>query len=157
MQVTTARQGRVWMLRLEKGDTLPDCLESLARQQHISHGLCFYLGGAEHGSRLVVGPEDGKAAQIEAQQIRLQGVHEALAVGTIALDEHDQPIVHMHGAFGRGESVRCGCVRPGVDVWLVGEVVVIELVECSARRRFDADSGFSLLRIEDCDTDVSPT
>jgi len=39
-----------------------------------------------------------------------------------------------------------GCARAGVKVWHVMEVIVVELVNCTAVRRFEAGlQGFRLL------------
>jgi len=53
----------------------------------------------------------------------------------------------MHAVFGRGNAVVAGCIRRGVQTWVIGEVVVIELTGCSASRRLDTLSGFELLDV----------
>jgi predicted DNA-binding protein with PD1-like motif len=40
-----------------------------------------------------------------------------------------------------------GCTRAGVDVWLVGEVVLLEILGPEARRRKDPKTGFQLLTV----------
>ena len=45
MQYTEGRLGRVFVLRLEEGEVLNDTIENFAREQQISHGLAFFLGG----------------------------------------------------------------------------------------------------------------
>lgn len=145
MQYTSARFGRVFVIRLEDGDVLHECVENLAREEGITHGVCFFLGGADGTSRLVVGPEDGHAARIVPMTLSLGDVHEAAAVGTLIPDDSGNGVLHMHGVFGRKDQTRAGCVRAGVDVWLVGEVVLMELTECTARRLRDPDTGFQLL------------
>jgi predicted DNA-binding protein with PD1-like motif len=53
----------------------------------------------------------------------------------------------MHAAFGRNEKTVTGCVRLGVDVWRIGEVVMLELTETSARRVVDKETGFEFLEV----------
>jgi hypothetical protein len=38
-----------------------------------------------------------------------------------------------------------GCLRPGVTTWLVGEVILYEILGAKAARVKDRDSGFALL------------
>jgi predicted DNA-binding protein with PD1-like motif len=48
-------------------------------------------------------------------------------------------------ACGRNTSTVTGCVRRGVKVWQVMEVVLFELVDSTAARRLDDAIGFPLL------------
>ena len=77
----------------------------------------------------------------------LSGVHEACGVGTIFADEEGKPKLHMHASFGRKQNTVTGCVRMGVDVWRIGEVVVLELAGVSARRAKDQETGFEFLEV----------
>jgi predicted DNA-binding protein with PD1-like motif len=77
----------------------------------------------------------------------LSGVHEVCGVGTIFADEEGKPKLHMHASFGRNENTITGCVRMGVDVWRIGEVVVLELAGARARRAKDKDTDFEFLEI----------
>ena len=77
--------------------------------------------------------------------LELAGAHEAAAVGTLFPDESGRPKLHMHASFGRGESVRTGCIRPGIDVWTIGEFVVMELIGVNLARKHDPATGFELL------------
>jgi len=38
-----------------------------------------------------------------------------------------------------------GCLRPGVTTWLVGEVILYEILGTKAARVSDAESGLALL------------
>ena len=93
----------------------------------------------------MVGPKDGKALPPEPMLTLLEGVHEACGVGTIFQNEEGKPKLHMHAAFGRNEETTTGCVRMGVDVWQIGEVVIIELKNAHAQRVADKKTGFEFL------------
>jgi predicted DNA-binding protein with PD1-like motif len=147
MRYTRASQGRVFVVRLEEGDVLHESIEELARREGVQRAVCLGLGGAQDGGRLVVGPHSSADGEVVPQVIALNGIHEFAAVGTLFPNESGEPVVHMHAACGRGESSRVGCVRVGVDTWLVGEVVVIELVDCEAIRVRQNDTGFELLTV----------
>lgn len=145
MQYSEGRLGRIFTLRLEDGERLPDVLEAFARDQAIQAGLVFYLGGAQHGSRVVVGPEEARETIVPLIHV-LHGIQEVLAVGTIFPNEAGEPVMHLHAASGREGGATVGCTRAGVDVWLVGEVVILEILGTTGRRLKDQESGFELLQ-----------
>jgi predicted DNA-binding protein with PD1-like motif len=148
MQFTQAKLGRIFVLRLHDGDRLPDVLESFAAEKNISSALCFFVGGAKENSRVVVGPKNDYTIPPEPMVTLLSGVHEACGVGTIFANEEGKPKLHMHTSFGRDENTVTGCVRLGVDVWQIGEVVVIELTESQARRVIDKKTNFEFLEVQ---------
>jgi predicted DNA-binding protein with PD1-like motif len=138
--------GRVFALRLEEGDRLPDTLEAFAREQSIEAAMVIYVGGAKDGSRLVVGPDAARSDAIVPLVHSLTGIQEVLAVGTLFPNDQGEPILHMHAATGREGDATVGCSRAGVEVWLVGEVIFLEILGTSGRRRPEPPSGFSLLQ-----------
>jgi predicted DNA-binding protein with PD1-like motif len=148
MQYREGRLGRAFILRLEEGERLNDSIESFAREKQISHGLAFFLGGSGDGSQVVVGPEAGREAIIPLLHT-LRGEQEVLALGTIIPNEAGEPLLHMHGAAGREGRATVGCTRAGVAVWLIGEVVLLEILGTEAAlRKKDAATGFQLLKID---------
>jgi uncharacterized protein len=148
MQYTEGRMGRVFVVRLEDGERLNDTVEAFARQQGLKHALAFYLGGSASGSQVVVGPDAARPEAIVPLVHMLSGSQEVLAVGTLIPDEAGNPLLHMHAASGREGGATVGCTRAGVDVWLVGEVVVLEILGAGARRRKDPATGFQLLTVD---------
>ncbi len=147
MQYCEGRMGRIFILRLEEGERLNDTIERFARDKKISHGLAFFLGGSADGSQVVVGPQPDRETIIPIIYA-LNGAQEVLAVGTIIPNEAGVPLLHMHAAAGRVGQATVGCTRAGVDVWLVGEVVLLEILGTeAAQRKKDAATGFQLLQI----------
>ncbi len=145
MQYSEGSLGRVFVPRLEHGDPMPATLEAFAAEKGIRCGMAVMVGGADAGSRLVVGPEDGFMLPVNPMVQELTGVHEVAAVGTLFPDESGKPVLHMHAACGRMESTVTGCIRAGIVTWQVLEVVLVELVGVDAVRRFDPATGFALL------------
>ena len=148
MQFTEANLGRVFVLRPHDGDHLPDVLESFAAEHNVKSALCFFLGGAKDSSRVVVGPRNGDAVPPEPMITLLEGAHEVCGVGTIFVDKEGKPKLHMHASFGRKEETITGCVRMGVDVWRIGEVVMFELAGTAAHRAVDKETGFEFLEVK---------
>ena len=147
MQFTEGKLERVFVLRLHDGDHLPDVIETFAKEQNVKSALCFFLGGAKDNSRIVVGPRNGLDVQPEPMITLLEGVHEVCGVGTIFTEEKGKPKLHMHASFGRKEETITGCVRMGVDVWRIGEVVLLELTGTSAHRAVNKETGFEFLEV----------
>ena len=75
----------------------------------------------------------------------LDKVHEVTGTGTLFPGEDGEPRLHLHLSCGNGDHVLTGCVRNGVRVWHIMEVVVQELTDCSAVRKLDPVTGFELL------------
>jgi predicted DNA-binding protein with PD1-like motif len=149
LQFTEAKMGRIFVVRLHDGDHLPDVLENFAEKQKVNCALCFFLGGANENSCVVVGPKNGNVFPPEPMVTLLKGVHEACGVGTIFVNEEGKPKLHMHAAFGRNEETITGCVRMGVDVWQIGEVVILELGNAAVQRNKNKKTGFEFLEIKD--------
>lgn len=147
MEFTEAKLGRIFILRLRDDDCIHEVLESFAFEKKISTALCFFLGGAKDKSRIVVGPKKGDAIPPEPMITLLDGVHEAQGIGTIIKDEQGKPKLHMHTSFGREKNTITGCVRMGVDVWRIGEVVILELIDVVVNRIKDKETGFEFLEI----------
>jgi predicted DNA-binding protein with PD1-like motif len=145
MKYSQARQGRVFVIRLEHGEVVHEVIERFASEHNIKAAALIILGGADKGSLLVVGPEEGSAVPIRPLEHTLDSVHEIFGTGTLFPDESGAPILHMHTACGRLSCTVTGCIRTGVKVWQVAEVILYELCETSARRKCEAESGFTLL------------
>jgi predicted DNA-binding protein with PD1-like motif len=65
MRWSEAKKGRVFVLRLEHGDVVHESVERFVRENAIAVARVSILGGADRGSRLVVGPANGEASPPE--------------------------------------------------------------------------------------------
>jgi uncharacterized protein len=140
------KMGRVFILRMEDGDILNETVEAFATDQGIERGLVFYVGGVAEGSSVVVGPSRAHDHVVPLLH-SLAGAQEAFAVGTVFPNEENKPVLHMHAASGREGGATVGCTRAGVETWLTGEVVLVELVGGPAHRKVDPSTGFELLEV----------
>jgi predicted DNA-binding protein with PD1-like motif len=146
MKFSEARQGRVFILRLEDGEIVHEIIEQFAIDQNIAAASLIIVGGADDGSKLVVGPREDRVLPLEPMKFALKNVHEVAGVGTLFRDEEGIPLLHMHMACGRAGEAVTGCIRDGVKVWHVMEVILHELVETTARRAVEEPLGLRLLR-----------
>jgi len=124
MKACQGQMGRVFIIRLEDGDVIPDCIERFAEENGISAGQVTLVGGIT-GGEVVVGPK------------RTDGL--------LALDESGKPKLHIHGALGRSGQTLTGCLRPGVTTWLVVEAILYEVLGVKPVRVRNDESGFPLL------------
>ena len=147
MNYSEANLGRIFILRLEHGDKIPDIIEEFAATHQIGSAIVHFLGGADTNSKVVVGPEDGTAKRPLKIITELTGPSEAVGIGTLFINEDKVPKLHLHSAFGRNRDTITGCLREGITIWHIGEVIIFELIDSSARRMLDSETGFELLEL----------
>ena len=139
--------GRVFVLRLENGDVVPECIEQFACDKGISVGHVILVGGIG-GGEVVVGPRHSEARSPEPMLLPIDGAHEVVGVGVLTPDKDGKPVLHMHASLGRSGNTISGCLRPGVTTWLVAEAILYEILDAKAVRLSDKESGLSLLEID---------
>jgi len=147
MKVSEGRIGRVFVIRLEDGDIVPECIERFAEDKGISIGHVTLVGGIG-GGEVVVGPRRSDEMPPEPVLLPVDGAHEVAGVGVLAPDEAGKPVLHIHAALGRSGRTLTGCLRPGVTTWLVAEAVIYEILDVKATRVYDKASEFKLLEVE---------
>jgi len=147
MKYSQAILGRVFVIRLEDGEVVHEEIERFVKDQGITAAALIIIGGAAEGSKLVVGPEQAQDRPIIPMVHVLDDVHEIAGTGTLFPDEDGNPVLHMHMACGREASSITGCIRQGVKVWQVMEIVLFELTGNTATRALDAQLGFNLLQM----------
>ena len=144
MKACEGQMGRVFIIRLEDGDVVPGCIERFAEENGVSVGQVILVGGVG-GGEVVVGPRRSEEMPPQPMLLPIDGAHEVLGLGMLAPDEDGKPILHIHAALGRSGQTMSGCLRPGVTTWLVGEVILYEILGVKVARVRDEESGFSLL------------
>lgn len=144
MKISAGKIGRAFVIRLEDGDVIPDCIERFAAENGITHAQAILVGGVG-GGEMVVGPRSSTAMPPEPMRLPVDGAHEVIGVGLLAPAADGRPILHIHGSLGRSGQSMTGCLRPGVRTWVVGEVVLLELLDIVATRLPDPKTGFTLL------------
>jgi uncharacterized protein len=145
MKSSEGRIGRVFVIRLEDGDIIPDCIERFAAENGVTTGYALLVGGVGSGE-VIVGPRDSTEMPPDPMALPIDGAHEVSGVGILAPGENGKSVLHMHAALGRAGRTMTGCLRKGVKTWLVGEAVLVEIAGTTVRRVKDKKSGFSLLQ-----------
>ncbi len=144
MNYTQSTLGRVFVARLTEGESIYDAVEQIARKEHVASGVVFAIGGMRRG-RVVTGPED-PTGPIVPHLEAFEDARELLGIGTL-FPSDGQPDLHFHAGIGRGQTALVGCPREGMSVFLVLEVIILELTNLEAARTLDPESGMRLLEI----------
>jgi predicted DNA-binding protein with PD1-like motif len=146
MKASEGKIGRVFVIRLEDGDVVPDCIQRFAEEKGITVGHVIMVGGIG-GGNIVVGPRNAEERPAQPMLLPIDGPHEIVAVGVLAPDEKGKPVLHIHGALGRSGQTMTGCLRPGVTTWVVAEAIIYEITGTKVSRLPDKATGFSLLEM----------
>lgn len=136
--------GRVIVIRFDDKEDLLQGIESIAKKEDIKAGLLYVIGGMRR-AKVVVGPQKDELPP-KPVWWTFNEPHEILAFGTVFYDE-EMPKVHLHGAIGRGDNVKVGCLRELSETFLVIEAVIVEMKGIQARRELDPASGLKLLKL----------
>jgi predicted DNA-binding protein with PD1-like motif len=144
MKTCDGRVGRVFVIRLEDGDVVPECIERFAEEKGVSVGQAILVGGIGGGD-VIVGPRRSEEMPPEPMLLPIDGAHEVVGVGVLAPGEDGKSALHIHAALGRAGRTMAGCLRQGVTTWLVGEVILYEILGADIVRIKDEQSGFELL------------
>jgi predicted DNA-binding protein with PD1-like motif len=144
MKACQGRIGRVFVIRLEDGDVVPECIERFAEENGVSVGQAILAGGIGSGD-VVVSPRRSEEKRPEPMLLPIDGAHEVVGVGVLAPGEDGKPVLHIHVTPGRAGQTLTGCLWQGVTIWLVGEVILYEILGAKVVRIQDKQSGFVLL------------
>ena len=144
MNYSVGQPGRIFIVRLEEDEDLLASLGSLAEKEKIQSAVVLAIGNLKQGT-LVCGARK-KTLPVLPMRREFHRNHEILGIGTI-LRMEGKPKVHLHTALGRGREVITGCLQEKSKVFLISELVVLELLGVQVARERDNKTGFSLLKI----------
>lgn len=144
MKYASGSVGRCIVVRFEDGEDVLEEIRGLAGREQIRSAIFYLVGGLKTG-RFVVGPETEDMPPRPVWR-GLSESHEVLGIGTVFW-QGDEPKIHLHGAFGKRDSVKVGCLRERAEAFLVLEAVILELQGIDAVRELDPVSGMVLLKL----------
>ncbi|HTP64182.1 MAG TPA: PPC domain-containing DNA-binding protein [Geobacteraceae bacterium] len=146
MKYQVGEPGRIIVARFSDGDDVLAGLAEIVEKENIGCASFSLVGGLKSG-RFVVGPEREEMPPVPVWR-ELTESHEVVGFGTI-FRQDGKPKIHFHGAYGKHDNVRAGCLREMSRAFLVLEAVITEIRGVRACRRRDPVSGMSLLELDD--------
>lgn len=144
MKYQVGKTGKIIVARFEDREDVLGNLADIAKKEKIKAGVFYIIGGMREG-RIVVGPEKDEMPPKPVWK-ELKESHEVAGLGTIFWQD-DEPKIHFHGAFGKKDMVKVGCLREKSETFLVLEAVIIEIQGINAKRELDPVSGLTLLKL----------
>jgi predicted DNA-binding protein with PD1-like motif len=131
MEYRSGAIGRVFSVRFDEGDLFLEELLDLIAKENIRCGWFHVL------------PEEPTMPPVPVWD-KVRGSREVLGAGSIFWDENE-PKIHLHAALGHHGDTLTACVRKGTKVYLVLEVMIIELTGINAIRPWYEEGGFNRL------------
>lgn len=144
MQYTQGSLGRVFVARLHDGESIYEAVEEIAAKENITAAAVMAVGGIRSG-KIVTGPQS-TSGRIVPHFEEFDDAREMVGFGTVFMEE-GRPSLHFHAGIGREDKALVGCPRAGMSVYLILEVVIVELLGIDATREMDHDFGAHLLSI----------
>ena len=144
MKYQVGMVGRVVVAKFEDREDVLGNLSAIVKKEGINAAAFYLVGGMREG-KIVVGPEKDEVPPTPVWK-NLGESHEVVGFGTIFY-QGNEPKAHFHGAFGKKDMVKVGCLRENSSTFLVLEAVIIELNGINAVREFDPALGLTLLKL----------
>jgi len=144
MRYQSGKIGRVVVARFEDGEDVLGNIMKICKDEGIESAVFHLVGGLKAG-KIVVGPETEELPPKPVWR-DIKESHEIVGLGTV-FPEGGEPKVHLHGAFGKRDDVRVGCLRADSKTFLVLEAVIMELEGIDAVRELDPTVGLPLLKL----------
>jgi predicted DNA-binding protein with PD1-like motif len=144
MDYQVGQQGRVFLCKFDHLEDPLKAIRELAVKEDIRAGVFNLIGAIQKGS-IVVGTERNELPPAPVYK-KLDQVYEVVGMGTIFWKDNE-PAIHLHAAFGKGDSVQVGCLRDEAETFLILEAMIVELKGIEAKRVYDPTSKNYLLKV----------
>ena len=136
--------GRVFVLKFEDKDDILEEMKKVALKEKIKVGSIMLLGGMRSAG-IVSGPKEAVIPP-DPLWVDFNDGRDVLGIGTLFWKE-DEPVIHLHGAFGRGKETLLGCIRKDSSVFLVIEAVITEILGIDAHKALNEKTGLVMLEL----------
>ncbi len=141
MQYTEGRLGRVFQVRVDHGEDLLESLASFVREKGIRCGFAQFIGAVK-GGRVVTGPREPVLPPDPSFESYEHG-WEVFGFASITPGE-DGPHLHYHASLGKHREALTGCLRERATVYIIVEVLIIEVTGSTVARKRDPATGLEL-------------
>jgi predicted DNA-binding protein with PD1-like motif len=136
--------GRVYLLKFDDKDDLLEEIKDIAVKEKIKVGTIMLLGGMRSAG-IVSGPKEAVIPP-EPMWTHFDDGREVMGFGTLIWKD-DEPVIHLHGAIGRGKETLTGCIRKDSSVYLVIEGIITEIIGINAHKALNEKTGLVMLEL----------
>jgi hypothetical protein len=141
MQYTEGTFGRVFQVRVDHGEDFLESVEKFVRNKGIRCGFAQFIGALK-GGRIVTGPKELVLPPDPSFEV-YDGGWEVFGFASIT-PGHGGPHLHYHASIGRNREVLTGCLRERATVYIIVEVLIVEVIGSSVARKMDPVTGLEL-------------
>ncbi len=140
MNYQTGRAGRIFYIRLDDGDDLHESVIEVVMREKVQCAWLQVFGGLKSAG-VVIGPKE-PVMPPEPVWKTIEDAREILGTGSIFWDD-EKPLIHLHAALGHHGETLTGCVRRDSRVYLIAEVMLIEVKGIEVSRPWFDKGGFN--------------
>lgn len=140
MNYQSGQMGRVFYIRLDDGDDLHASIIDVVRRENIQCAWLQAFGGLKSAG-VVIGPKEPVMPPDPVWK-HIDDTRELLGIGSVFWDE-EKPLIHFHAAMGHHGETLTGCVRKDSRVYLVVEVMLMEVTGIEVTRPWFPKGGFN--------------
>jgi len=140
MEYQTGSAGRVFYARLDDGEDLHQCIRELVSRENIRCSWFQVFGGMKKAG-VVTGPRE-PVMPPDPVWTTVENAREVVGFGSVLWDG-ENPLIHLHAAMGHHGDTLTGCVRKDTEVYLVLELMLMEIVGIDVTRPWSEKRGFN--------------
>ena len=140
MEYQAGTAGRVFYARLDDGEDLHDGIRELVAREKVQCAWFQIFGGLRRAG-VVTGPREPVMPPDPVWK-EVEDTREIIGTGSVFWDD-DQPLIHLHAAMGHHGDTLTGCVRRDSKVYLVIELVLVEVKGIDVTRPWFEQGGFN--------------
>lgn len=140
MEYQAGTMGRVFYVRFDDGEDLHDGIRALVAKEKVRCAWFHVFGGLRRAG-VVVGPREPVMPPDPVWQ-DVEDTREVLGTGSVFWD-NDKPLIHLHAAMGHHGETLTGCVRKNSKVYLVIEMMLVEVQGVDVTRPWFERGGFN--------------
>lgn len=140
MEYQAGKTGRVFYARFDDGDDLHEGIRELVAREKVRCAWFHILGGIKQAG-VVTGPRE-PVMPPEPVWREVEGAREVIGAGSVFWDG-DRPLIHLHAAMGHHGDTLTGCVRKDTRIYLVIEMMLVEIVGINVTRPWFEKGGFN--------------
>lgn len=140
MEYQAGKAGRVFYVRLDDGEDLHEGIKKLVSEEKIRCAWFHIFGGLRRAG-VVIGPREPVMPPEPVWQ-DVEDAREVIGTGSVFWAD-EEPLIHLHSAMGHHGDTLTGCVRKDSKVYLIIELMLVEVTGINVTRPWFDKGGFN--------------